>query len=140
MTTGTYRYQDRWKWILPASRSSLNPPGPPEKNKNLSFRTRHFTKQIGEKLLYSLLIPFWGPVREGFLFTVYRICGRQIVTRTSNAKALVPVTRPGAVLRVGVGPTAVLLASQRVAPVRPSIHTPPVNKVPPSKKTNNDCQ
>ena len=33
---GTNRYQDRWKWFLPASRSFLNPPGPLGKAKNLS--------------------------------------------------------------------------------------------------------
>ena len=60
MIPGLYRYQDRWKWFLPASRSSLNPPGPPGKGKNLSFRTRKFTEKIRKNMLYSLLIPFWG--------------------------------------------------------------------------------
>ena len=40
------RYQDRWKWFLQASRSSLNPPGPPGKANNLSFWTRLFTVKI----------------------------------------------------------------------------------------------
>ena len=35
--TDTDRYQDRWKWFLPASRSFLNPPEPREKTKNLDF-------------------------------------------------------------------------------------------------------
>ena len=62
---GTNRYQDRWKWFLPASRSSLNPPGPSEKPKNLSFRTRIFTEKFGKFSLLALLIPFWGGPPRG---------------------------------------------------------------------------
>ena len=43
VTTDTDRYQDRWKWFLPAARSSLNPPGCREKAKNLLFRARNCT-------------------------------------------------------------------------------------------------
>ena len=43
-----------------ASRSSLNPPGPPGKTKNLSFRTRNFREKFGEKSLLALLTPFLG--------------------------------------------------------------------------------
>ena len=50
MTTGTDRYQDRWKCFLPASRSSLNPPEPREKAKNLSFRTRTFIYKLDKNL------------------------------------------------------------------------------------------
>ena len=47
--TGTSRYQDRWKWLLPASRSSLNPPGPRGKAKNMFYRTRYFIEQMKKK-------------------------------------------------------------------------------------------
>ena len=54
--------QDRWKWFLPAPRSSLNPPGPSTKAKNLSFRTRNFREKFGKKSLLALLTPFfWDP-------------------------------------------------------------------------------
>jgi hypothetical protein len=56
--TATYRYQ--WKCFLPASRSSLNPPGPREKANNLSFRTRHFIKKLETIIEMSLLIPLKG--------------------------------------------------------------------------------
>ena len=67
MTTGTYRYQDGWKWFLPASRTSLNPPGPSTKAKNLSFRTRNFRETNRENFLISLINPFLGgpPRRDG---------------------------------------------------------------------------
>ena len=57
---GTSRYQDGWKWFLPASRSSLNPPGPPRKAKHVSFRTRFVREKFGEKSLLALLTPFLG--------------------------------------------------------------------------------
>ena len=57
---GTIRYQDRWKCFLPASRTSLNPPGPQEKAKNLSFRTRIFREKFGKISLLALLTPFLG--------------------------------------------------------------------------------
>ena len=51
---------DRWKWFLPPSGSSLNPRGPKEKNKNLSFRVRIFTEKFKTKSLFALYIPFLG--------------------------------------------------------------------------------
>ena len=61
-----------WKWCLPASRSSLNPPGPREKNKNPRFRTRSFTENI-RKMFDVLMKFFCGPyMGGGNLFTVYR--------------------------------------------------------------------
>ena len=60
MIPGTSRYQDRWKWFLPASRASLNPPGPSRKAKNLSFRTRQVPDKLANKSWYSLLTPFGG--------------------------------------------------------------------------------
>ena len=48
--------------------SSLNPPGPSGKAKNLSFRTRNFREKIwGKKNLISRINPFWGdpPGRDG---------------------------------------------------------------------------
>ena len=68
MTTGTYRYQDRWKWFLPASWSSLNPSGPQGKTKNLFYRTRNCIEKILKISLLSLLIPFLGPIRGGDFF------------------------------------------------------------------------
>ena len=56
---GPYRYQDGWKWFLPASRSSLNLPGPQEKTKNLGFRTRQNSEKL-EKKIFALLTPFLG--------------------------------------------------------------------------------
>ena len=46
------------------------PSSPPGKAKNLSFRTRMFREKIGEKSLYTLLIPFLGPIRGEFPITV----------------------------------------------------------------------
>ena len=57
---GGFRYQDRWKWFLLTPRSSLNPPGPPGKTENLSFRTGKFRDRFGKTSLYSLFTSFWG--------------------------------------------------------------------------------
>ena len=57
---GTNRYQDRWKWFLSASRTFLNPPGPWEKAKNLSFRTRFLKENVEKQSLLALLAPFLG--------------------------------------------------------------------------------
>ena len=56
MIPGTIRYQDRWKWLLPAPRSSLNLPGPRGKAKSLLYGTRHFTKENQEQILNFLII------------------------------------------------------------------------------------
>ena len=55
VTTGTYRYRDRWKWFLQASRSFLNPPGPWGEAQNLSFRIRMFK----ENYLLRPISPPW---------------------------------------------------------------------------------
>ena len=60
MIPDTIRYQDRWKWFLPASRSSLNPPGPPGKAKKLSFRTRKCYRKIWIKIIIFIINPFFG--------------------------------------------------------------------------------
>ena len=66
MIPGTYRYQDRWKWFLPASRSFLNPPEPSGKAENLSFRTRMFRENIvTKKSLVALLTLFLGTPLRG---------------------------------------------------------------------------
>ena len=70
MTPVTDRYHDRWKWFLPASRSSLNPPGPQEKAKNLSFRTRNFIYILETIPVISLLLPLKGPI-GGRIFFVH---------------------------------------------------------------------
>ena len=75
---GPYRYHDRWKWFLPASRSSLNPPGPPGKAKSLSFRTRNFREQIRKKNIIFLInlclrALFWGTPRADGPNTVNKL-------------------------------------------------------------------
>jgi len=74
-TTHTDRYQDRWKWFLPASRSSINPREPHDKRPKTfvldvvldpCFYVTHQEKQN----IYSLPIPSRGPIR-GELF--YRL-------------------------------------------------------------------
>ena len=102
MTTGTYRYQDRWKWFLPASWSSLNPSGPQGKTKNLFYRTRNCIEKILKISLLSLLIPFLGPIRGGIFFTTYRIIQVQPVLTSSSsqlhpqsASALLSISGPG---------------------------------------------
>ena len=65
MIPGTNRYQDRWKWFLLASRSSLNPPGHPGKAKNLRFRTRKFTEKFANKSFCSYLTPLLGGPPQG---------------------------------------------------------------------------
>ena len=56
---------NRWKWFLPACPSSLNPPGPSKKAKNLSFRPRTFAEKFGKKSLLALYIPFLGGTPPG---------------------------------------------------------------------------
>ena len=75
VTPGSYRYQDRWKWFLPVSRSSLNPPGAwGKKSNNLSYRTRHVRKSKEHIIIFrSLLIPFKGPIRGFFPSTVLQV-------------------------------------------------------------------
>ena len=53
---GHFRYQDRWKWILPASRTFLNPPEPQGKANNLSYGTQPRAEKIKEQILSSLHI------------------------------------------------------------------------------------
>ena len=57
VTTGTCRYQHRWKWILPASRTFLSPTGPRGKPKNLLYRTQNVTENMW-KSIHRLYIPF----------------------------------------------------------------------------------
>ena len=64
MTTGTDRYQDRWKWILPVSRSSLNPPGPGGKP-NTCFIEPDVFKKKHTKSVSSLLAPVLRPTGDG---------------------------------------------------------------------------
>ena len=71
----TIRYQDRWKRFLPASRSSLNPPGPSGKAKNLSFRTRKFTENIMGKSEVGGVSQFVKPP-TGKSFRFVRACER----------------------------------------------------------------
>ena len=61
---GTNWYQNRWKWFLPGSRSSLNSPRPREKAKHLCSRTRSFINPVH---------PFKGPYQGGLFVTVYRV-------------------------------------------------------------------
>ena len=65
VTTGSDMYQDRWRWFLPASRSSLNPPGPSGKAKNLSFNPRKIYRKIQKNFLISLINPFLGGPPRG---------------------------------------------------------------------------
>ena len=57
VTTASERYQDRWKWFLQASRSSLNPPGPRGKAKNLFYRTRQFIEKIKKCIIILIITP-----------------------------------------------------------------------------------
>ena len=73
MLPGTCRYQDRWKWFLPASRSFPNPPGTHGKAKNLSFRIRIFEEQSANKNPYWPYKSFFGgPPRGDGPVAVYR--------------------------------------------------------------------
>ena len=66
MTTGTYRYQDRWKWFLPASQSFLKPSGPPGKAKHLLYRTRNVTETIRINNYIPYIFLSQGPIEKDF--------------------------------------------------------------------------
>ena len=55
------RDQDKWKWFLQVSRSSLNPPGPRETSKNLMFSNAMYSEKIRNKSLLILLVHFKPP-------------------------------------------------------------------------------
>ena len=59
-TRQPYRCQDGWKWFLPASRSSPNPPGPREKANTHSFITRCFITKFQNIPWQSGIHPFKG--------------------------------------------------------------------------------
>ena len=76
VATASERYQDRWKWLLQASSTFLNPPGPSEKPKTCYIEAYLLYKNEGN-LLRILLYPFEGSYRGGCFCTVYRIFPRQ---------------------------------------------------------------
>ena len=85
---GSYRYQDRWKCFLPASRISLNAPGPPGKAKLLCHRTRFFPSKNKHKMFSVLIYSFWGALLGGIFF--YRL--RYLHTwKSSSGQQQVPM-------------------------------------------------
>ena len=77
MTTGIYRYQDRWESFLLASRSCLNPPGPLEKAKSLLYGTWICIEQT-EK---TSCIPYYAHMLIVVAFLVVNFFGFLIITR-----------------------------------------------------------
>ena len=65
LTTGTYRYQDRWQWFLLASRSSLYPPGPRAEAQNLLYGARKVEDKIQKHPYCTYVSLFKGPCWRG---------------------------------------------------------------------------
>ena len=71
VTTASERYQDGRKLFRQAFRSSLSPPGPREKAKNLAFRTPNVILTIRENSIKFFINPFKGPNWGGTFASVY---------------------------------------------------------------------